>query len=201
MTQNEQKPKVIEFRSEHSPTVLYACSVCSMVRGKDDRDQAERCCVCARCGGPSDRRHYVICSACQQAELEERDAARRVREMEKPVLPIHDGPVLVADSGRFYDDVDAAAEALYDDGDDPTAALVHPCDVVTLAVPDLTTWVHETWSETYEEGLDELPEAAKEALAECEAALHACAPTAWQPRLAVRVVLPAVEVTPSARRP
>lgn len=190
--------KVIEFRSEQSPTVIYACGLCGFTT--KDEASAERCCLCARCKKPVEVRFGTMCTSCTAEDWRIKKERRRAKAMERPVVDT-DGPVFVADNEHFYESADAAAEALYDDGIEPTLALAHPCHVGPVAMPDLHTFVDEAWGEEFEDGFyDGLPKAATEAIDECVKKLTPLAPTVWTPNERERVVLPAVTVSPEAIR-
>lgn len=188
-------PKVIEFTSPDSPTVLYACGLCGFTTATNER--AASCCLCVRCQKPVEARFSTMCQDCSADDHRARQAQRRAKAMERPVVE-HDGPVWVADTEHFYDYAQAAAEALYDDGIDPTTALVHPCHEGKVPVPDLHSYVDEAWGEEFEDGFyDGLSRKADEAITVCVKALEACAPTCWTPNERQRVTLPTLRfVTP-----
>lgn len=202
MAENDTaKPKVIEFRSEHSPTVLYACGDCGFTNL--NRELAEQCCRCTQCGMKVDRRGGTAqCQDCSAASYREQAARRRAAAMQLPVVEGHDGPVFVADNEKWYSDVDAAAEAIYDDAGDPTQALVHPCSVGNVAVPDVHSYVDEAWGDNFEDGIyDGLPKDAVEAIDVLLKVLAGCAPVVWTADFKKRVVLPVVTVSPAAKAP
>lgn len=185
------KRKVIEFHSEHSETVIYACGYCGFA--KLSREHAEKCCICNGCGITTDARHDW-CDTCQSEAYAAREAARCARDWELPVVEDKGEPVLAGD--KFYEDVDAAAEAIWDDGRDPTTVIAHPCTVGRADTPLIQEWVEEHWYTQFEdpdESTTEMSKVAAEACAALQTLLESEAPISWIPRTKERVLLQAID--------
>lgn len=185
------KLKVIEFHSEHSETVIYACGYCGFT--KLNREHAERCCICKDCGVTTDERHDR-CEPCQRNAHIAREAEHHARDLLLPVVEDKGEPVLAGD--RFYEDVDAAAEAIWDDGSDPTTVIAHPCTVGRAHTPLIQEWVEEDWYTQFEdpdESTTEMSKIAAEACTALQTLLESEAPISWIPRTKERVILPAID--------
>lgn len=191
-------PKVIEFRSEHSSSIVYACGLCGLVAALNRREEAERCCVCPRCGGRRERQ-YTVCETCRATDDAARRAEYRARLAQLPVVEDDGGPVYVEDLSRWFDNSDAAVDALYDDSIDVEAAIVFPSKVFTASVPDLVDHVDESWAMNYEDPPDDLMSTeAAEILKEAAAKVAKFAPTVWEARSKERIQLRAPIVTTPA---
>jgi hypothetical protein len=134
------------------------------------------------------------CKDCMDKVWDRRRAEEKEKQRALPVVEYDGGPVYVED--RYYESADAAAEALYDDGIDPTEAVAHPCTVSKCVVPDLAEHVEERWGEEFEE-YDEprITKETREAIKAVEARLAEEAPEVWYARTQERIFLRAVQVS------
>lgn len=183
------KLKVIEFRSEHSSTVLYACGYCGFT--KLSREYAENCCTCKGCGVITDARHDE-CDPCREKRFAEREAAYYARDWALPIVEDKGEPVFAGE--RFYETVDAAVDAIYDDGGDPSTVIAFPCTVGRADTPLIQEFVEEHWYCQFED--PDMISMSKELVAACmefQKRLEAEAPIMWSARQKERVALPAVD--------
>ena len=112
-------------------------------------------------------------------------------------------PVLVEDKGEpvcvgytFYRTAHEAAEALWDDGKDPTKVIAHPCTIGKAGTPDLQEYIEESWGEQYEDpDAIDFPDRLTTVCREFQAAVEAMAPACWSPRTGERVALPAIKAS------
>ena len=180
---------VVEFRSEQSPTVVYACPMCKLTNA-GGRAAAAACCVCIGCGAPA-ARGRTMCEACSEIAAERRARERHAAEVAWPVVDDNGEPVCVDD--RFYESAHEAAVALWEDGEDPTVAVAMPCTVGPAGTPDLVEVVEVAWMGGFDDpDVIEVPAAARQALAAAQELCEANAPTVWAPRTGERVQLEAV---------
>ena len=182
---------VIEFRSDKSSTVLYACGKCRYT--SLDGAHAAACCLCPKCGAETKGPGLSWCESCRKEEWAFKDALRQEIERALPIVEDKGEPVMVGD--RFYEDAYAAAEAVWDDGDDPTEAIAHPCTVAKAGTPNIAEVVEEAWGSEYDDpdAYDiRLDPAVAEAI---QKQIEALAPTVWIPRTKERVALPSIEAT------
>jgi len=184
---------VHEFRSDTTDKVLYRCGAMNCLSTYGSAALAERCHVCIRCGGLSGWGGENECQECRTASWQARNDAQDLKDRARPILADHTGPVYV--DGDFYEDPWSAAQAIWDNGDDPTEAIAFPCDVRQVGTPDLVDIVADVWASEYDEGYDDppLPKAVKAALREAEKVCHEHAPEVWVPSSTHRIVLPAIE--------
>ncbi len=114
----------------------------------------------------------------------------RAKRMKIEPLADYNGPVFVDDMDRYYADPDEAAEALVDNGTDPTTVLAFPCTVAKADTPCLVDVVSDAWFDELDESFDsDMPKAAVELLDAAQDAVKALAPVIWRPRLNERVEL------------
>lgn len=110
-------------------------------------------------------------------------------------------PGLVQDKGEpvcvgytFYRTAHEAAEALWDDGKDPTEAIAHPCTVGKASTPDLREYIEEAWGEQFEDpDIVDIPDRLATVCREFQAVVESMAPASWIPRTGERVALPAID--------
>lgn len=184
------RPKVIEFTSPDSTTVLYACTWCELLHPRNDRAMAERCCVCTRCGGRVEKIGWTACEPCRDAAHVEREAERRAKYLALPVVDDDGGMVYVEDQGRWYECLDAAREALVDDGIDLSTVIVFPGIKGVAHTPSIAQLVEEHWGEQFEDPYDcSLPREAVDALTAAEKMAIEHAPVMWEANTKVRVAL------------
>lgn len=200
---------VHEFTSATSTTTLYACGNCRLLThghttSRDDdaaKSLAIACCTCPSCGTPVKGPGRSTCDSCRQKNLEARLAAERAKAFAIPPSEDKGEPVWVKE--RFYRSADEAAEAIWDDGGDPTVELAHPCTVARVDTPCLSDHVLESWSENFDDP-DEIDIAFRKETAALlegvQARIEAEAPECWIPRTNERIVLPAIEVTEEVGR-
>lgn len=185
----DDKPKVIEFRSEHSATVLYACGYCGYT--KLTREYAEACCICKGCGANTDARHDE-CEPCRTKRFAEQQAAFYARDMALPVVEDKGEPVFAGE--RFYETADAASEAIWDDGGDPTKVIAYPCTVGTADTPLIQELIEEHWYCQFEDpDMIEMSKELAAACAEFQKLLEAEAPIMWSARTKERVALDPID--------
>lgn len=196
---------LIEFRSEQSPMVLYACGTCRQLTppmrvltksggmaDDDGRERALSCCVCPTCGHARGKT-YTLCDTCRDAAWKAKAATDRAKAM---ALPAEDAttwadPVYVEDTDTYYEGAREAWEAEVWDRERPADdVLVRPCDVRKQAAPDLAEHVEECWY--LDTGLDHssVSRKASDALAAAQAVLEAERPEVWEPILTRRLALP-----------
>lgn len=165
-----------ELTSEDGTKHVWACGECDLTaRCEED---ARRCCLCGWCYEREPESRYRPCTECRVRLNAERDAMAAARLAAMPVVAYDGGPVLV--NYTYYTDLDAALEALYDDGIDPKDATIIACTVRREPVPDLRTFVDEQWGEDIDDydGTYFTAEALA-AFAALEAALSKIAPERW----------------------
>lgn len=185
----DDKPKVIEFRSEHSSTVLYACGLCGYT--KLNREYAEKCCTCKGCGIVTDARNDE-CEECRTTRYAKREAEYYARDMALPVVEDKGEPVFAGE--RFYECADAASEAIWDDGGDPTKVVAYPCTVGTADTPLIQELVEEHWYCQFEDpDMISMSKGLAEACTEFQKLLEAEAPIMWSARTKERIELPAID--------
>ena len=184
--------KVHEFRSDTSPTVIYACGRCRFTSLSEELARA--CCSCGNCGGVNKGPGRGWCDDCARTLREQKEADFDAKQMALPVVEDQGEPVCVGD--RFYESAQEAAEAVWDDGEDPTRTIAYPCTVTKVPTPNIAEIVEEGWA--VELGDDDdwpLSKEMADLVAATQAALEAQAPTCWMPRTKERISLPAVEAS------
>lgn len=179
-------PKVLEFTSPDSPTIVYACSWCGFTAPNER--QAERCCRCDECGGKKalGRRW---CEACDAKKHRERNEEHRAKMLALPVLEEYDGPVYVDDAGRYFEDTDAAFDYLYDQDLNPADAIVLPCTVSKARTPCIEEVITERWGSHFDDYDADLSEGLLEALSIAQRQAEHEAPDTWRYRSDARLVL------------
>lgn len=106
-------------------------------------------------------------------------------------------------SPNYFSDAWEAAEAVWDDGRDPTKVTAHPCTVRKAPVPDLVDTIEEAWAAEFDDpGCYEprIPDAIAAEIMSLTERLLAVAPTVWVPVLAETVTLPDIDC-PDCGRP
>lgn len=103
----------------------------------------------------------------------------------------YDGPVYLVHEDRYYPDDAAAFDATWDDGFDPSTALVHTCTVGPAFTPIIAQTVHEAWFEEVGDDFDsDLPPDIQAACDELQERLEKAAPIVWNARPHERIQLP-----------
>lgn len=99
-------------------------------------------------------------------------------------------------SPYYFDSVDSAALAAWDDGEEPTSVEAYYCTVRGVYVPPLVDVVEEAWAEEYEDpdehGL-QIPEPLRSELTDVYNRLVEIAPIVWVPDMHRTAYLPAVD--------
>jgi hypothetical protein len=165
-----------KLTSEDGTKHVWACGECNLTAHCEE--DARRCCLCGWCYERAPETRHRPCTECAARLNAERDAKEAARLAAMPVVEYDGGPVLANDT--YYTDLDAALEALYDDGIDPKSVAIHPCTVSREPIPDLQTYVDEAWGEDIEDY--DGPYFTTEVLAAfaaLEAALSKIAPERW----------------------
>jgi hypothetical protein len=180
---------VTEFRSAEHEAVLSMCPSCGTP--KLSREEAATCCVCPGCGAPTQSRYRLYCEGCLAKERHAQVEQLRIKKLALPVVDYDGGPVFVDSIDHFYADLDSAADALRDDGHDLATVIVHPCDTSRVSVPDIHSFVDESWGEQFEEGeWGSLSAEAHSAIEDLLEVLEKERPVIWLPRLSERLMIP-----------
>lgn len=175
-----------KLTSEDGTKHVWACGECNLTARCEEG--ARRCCLCSWCYEREPEIRYRPCAECAMQLDAQRDAKEAARLAAMPVVEYDGGPVLANDT--YYTDLDAALEALYDDGIDPKSVAIHPCAVRREPVPDLQTYVDEAWGEDIDDY--DGPYFTAEVLAAfavLEAALTKVSPERWHARNE-RIIIP-----------
>lgn len=97
-----------------------------------------------------------------------------------------DGPVYVEGlSPEWFDCVDSAVDAAWDDGRDGDTLWAYPCDEARVRTPCLAEIIEEAWAENFDDPDAHditLPADVALAVADAQALAEAHAPKAWTPR-------------------
>jgi len=191
---------VIEFSSPNSKDTLYVCGNCRVITlgGFNEltaRETAEKCCLCPTCGWAAKKPGWTMCVGCLKDDRAAKDLARLTKLRALPVVET-DGPVYIERLQRYCADTGDAIDTLwYDDEEEDEAdlsdELVFPCHVTQCDVPDLVSYVTESWSENFDDGEGEtdLPSDLEAALDAIQKRLTKVAPTVWTPDYSGRVLL------------
>jgi hypothetical protein len=131
-----------------------------------------------------------VCEVCRPEVDAERTARHLSDELALPVVADPGGPVFTA--GRYFEDAFAAAEAVWDDDEDPTEQVAHPCTVTPAPTPDLDEVVEEAWADCFEDSRPGLTPAMRLLLQSATRLAAAAAPDVWTPNIRVRIILPEV---------
>lgn len=122
---------------------MYACGHCKMLGAVSDSNNdlqaAERCCLCTNCGTRPREKHWTLCAECNLARRERQEIELRERLNALPEEDHTGGPVRWGD--EYYADLESALDDL--DEDELLTAIVHPCDVCPVELPDVVSWVEE----------------------------------------------------------
>lgn len=187
----------IRLASEDGTREVWACANCKTLTGAGQREAAERCCVCGMCGAVKEKasRYHRTCRSCSDADHAQRLDAYRSKMLALPIVDTN-GPVYVDDTDAYHHDVDVARDTAFDDGDDPSTLIVHPCTVGKASTVDLAAAVVEGWCDQFDpdywDGI-ELSKGVADALAQAQALVEANAPERWTPDRTKRVVLTTTE--------
>jgi hypothetical protein len=195
----------ITLTSTEPPATVYACGRCRTIFGLGQSlDDAERCCTCAGCGRTdtpvkTSADGKLRCAGCTETLRASAAAALADRRRDAPIVFDHDGPVYVeSTSPQFHESAHAAAEAAWDQCDDPGTfdmadVVAHPCTTRPAHTPNLDELVTESWSENFDDGSDcELTQATATQLAAVQRLIEAEAPICWDADLSRRLALPSL---------
>lgn len=173
----------------------WACGACGRLWA--DPSTAGQCCACATCGAAVKELRYpgAECHDCMRASWAARDAAHDAKLLAQD--PVEDDGEMVYMGDRYFSSLEAAAEHAWDEFEgedhefDPATIVVHPCTKRQAPVPDIESYVAESWHELYEDGWEDgFTPATQKLMAELTAALKAEAPTVYDQISEKRVAMP-----------